>query len=232
MSLMGYSIPTPADRFEACLYYFPKYFKCGKILEVAADNGVIAKNLINHGIDCEQYMVTEASQARLDGLRRELKDKRFVFEEFDLECPSLDRRGLYDAVIMVALIEHLVDPLGAMKKARSYLRPGGFIYLDTPNIAKYTRRLKLLLGKFPSTASQDEGLQTYFGKPVVLYDEGHLHYFTFRSLSRMLVEYCGFSKVIKLGYHCGNSFFGKNLMHWLACCWPEMFSELAIVAYV
>ncbi len=231
LSRMVAAKPIPTDRFQACLYYFPKYFRSGKILEVAAGSGITARDLASQGIDFEQYMVTEASKTRLDGLKRELKDKRFVFEELDLETLSFNRLELYDAIITIALIEHLVDPLSAMKRIRLLLKPGGFVYLDTPNIAKYTRRLKLLFGKFPSTASQDEGLQTYLGKPVTLYDEGHLHYFTFRSLSRLLVEHCGFSKVIKLGYHSGNAFLGETLMHKLACYWPKMFSELAIIAY-
>jgi SAM-dependent methyltransferase len=137
----------------------------------------------------------------------------------------------YDAVIMVALIEHLIDPMGAMTRIRKALKPGGFVYIDTPNIVRYTQRLKLLAGKFPSTASRNEGLTTYYGEPADLYDEGHLHYFTYRSLSLMLTERCNFSKIVKLGYPGGKIVLGKHIHGLLATVWPELFSELAIVAY-
>ena len=96
---------------------------------------------------------------------------------------------------MVALIEHLIDPLNTMKKISSLLTKDGFCFIMTPNIAKYTQRLKLLSGRFPSTESIEEGLITYGGQPVTLHEEGHLHYFTFKSLSRMLTERCGFDKI-------------------------------------
>ena len=100
------------------------------------------------------------------------------------------------------------------------------------DIAKYDSRFKLLRGKFPSTASKNEGLTTYYNQPVDLYDEGHLHYFTFRSLSLLLTERCGFSKVEKLGYDCGGRIpLGKTIHNQLALLKPELFSELAIIAY-
>jgi len=117
---------------------------------------------------------------------------------------------------MVALIEHLIDPLRAMQRIRQLLKPGGFAYIDTPNIARYTLRLKLLMGRFPSTASMNEGLTTYSGKPTDLYDEGHLHYFTYRSLSLMLTERCGFSRVVKLAYPGGRRPLGKQTHNFLA----------------
>ena len=137
-----------------------------------------------------------------------------------------------DAAHHEDLLEHLADPMGALVRIRRLLRPGGFLYLDTPNIAKYTRRLKLLFGRFPSTASRDEGLTTYDGQPVDLHDEGHLHYFTYRSLSRLLVERCGFSSVEKLPYFTGGRLLGARGDHALACAWPQLFAELCVVARV
>lgn len=79
----------------------------------------------------------------------------------------------------------------------------------------------LLAGKFPSTASTDEGLTTYGRKPVALHEEGHLHYFTYRFLSRMLIERCGFSRVVKYGYAGGRMPLGGGVHSKLANVWPE-----------
>jgi SAM-dependent methyltransferase len=167
----------------------------------------------------------------LECLQNNIKDERVLVLELDADNIPKSEYGQYDAVIMLALIEHLIDPLGAMKSIKKLLKPGGFVYIDTPNIAKFTQRAKLLLGRFPSTASQNEGLATWDGKPVHLYDEGHLHYFTFRSLSLMLTQCCGFSKICKAPYTGGFILLNRKLHFFLAKAWPELFSELAVIAY-
>lgn len=125
---------------------------------------------------------------------------------------------------MNAVVEHLVDPVGALLTVRRQIAPGGYLLLTTPNIAKWTRRIKLLCGRFPSTASVDEGLLQYDGvTPTVLHDEGHLHYFTYRSLARILLERAGFSRVERLGY-------GRPAV--LARAWPTLFSDVCVRAWV
>jgi hypothetical protein len=133
---------------------------------------------------------------------------------------------------MLDVIEHLIDPLGAMKKISRILNKSGFIYLNTPNVAKYTSRLKLLFGRFPSTSSKNEGLIREDNTPIDLYDEAHLHYFTYRSLSIMLKQYCGFSRTEYVTYFHDKRFFGNRIGHFLAKQWPGLFSELSLVGYV
>lgn len=221
----------PLSRFEAAVKFFPEYFRGGDILEMGAGNGNIARALLARDARIRTYTLGDISPPRLEGLRRNLMDDRVLISLLDAENVPDSQAGKYDAVIMVALIEHLIDPMGAMTRIRKALKPGGFVYLDTPNIARYTQRLKLLAGKFPSTASRNEGLTTYYGKPADLHDQGHLHYFTYRSLSLMLTERCNFSKIVKLGYPGGKIVLGKHIHGLLATVWPELFSELAIVAY-
>lgn len=222
---------TPRDRFEACRAHFPARFRGGSILELAAGSGRVARSLLASDLPCSEYTVSDVAQVRLDATRVALDDPRARFERLDADDLSAQPAQRYDAVIMIALIEHLVDPIGAMREVRRMLRPGGFVYVDTPNVAKYTRRLRLLAGRFPSTASRDEGLRTFDGAPVDLLDEGHLHYFTFRSLSRMLVERCGFSRVDEGWYYEGPGLLSRRLETALARTWPQLFSELCVFAY-
>lgn len=221
----------PSNRIEAAVTFFPRYFSGGSILELGAGNGGLAKSLLDLDIGIDKYILGDISLPRVMGVAKNLQDDRIEARHVDAEAIGDDEAVQYDAIIMVALIEHLIDPMSAMAGLRKLLKPGGFVYIDTPNIAKYTRRLKLLMGKFPSTASMDEGLMTYDGKPADLYDEGHLHYFTFRSLSKMLIDRCGFSRVQKLGYPAGKFFLGEMFEYRMAKLWPELFSELAVVAY-
>lgn len=225
------TVRIPRTRFEAVANFFPKYFKGGDILELGAGNGMVAKCILDSDLYITSYTASEISSPRLEGLRKNINDDRLFVINVNADTFSENNLGRYDAIIMIALIEHLIDPLGTMRKIKQLLKPGGFVYIDTPNIAKYTRRIKLLFGKFPSTASRNEGLATYSNEPVDLYDEGHLHYFTYRSLTLMLTERCGYSHVIKLGYPDGRVLIDDNINNFLATNWPEMFSELVILAY-
>ena len=58
------------------------------------------------------------SAVRVEGIRRNLDDIRVKTMEIDAEEISKSRLDSYDAVIMIALIEHLVDPLRAMQEIR------------------------------------------------------------------------------------------------------------------
>jgi hypothetical protein len=54
-----------------------------------------------------------------------------------------------------------------------------------------------------------------------LHDQGHLHYFTYRSLARVCLERAGFSRVVSYGM---GGIPGR--------VWPELFSsEIFILAY-
>ena len=225
---------SPANRFEACLKYFPTCFRGGDMLELGAGSGLVARSLIANKLKFNTYTLSEVSPSRLKGLSQSFTDPRIRVLELDAESLPDDELHRYDAVIMIALIAQLVDPIAAMQQVRKLLRPGGFVFVETPNVAKFTRRAKLLFGRFPAIASRNEGLTTYDGHPVDLLDEGHLHYFTFHSLSRMLVDRCGFSRVEKLSYFVGPNgqrMFGHKIGDGLARLWPELFSEILVVAY-
>jgi 2-polyprenyl-3-methyl-5-hydroxy-6-metoxy-1,4-benzoquinol methylase len=223
----------PSNRFEACVKFFLDRFHGGDILELGAGSGLVARSLIDHGLAFNTYTLTELSDNRLKGLSRNFSDSRVRVTKMDAEAIPDTELSRYDAVIMLALIAQLVDPLGTMQRVRQVLKPGGFVFVETPNIAKFTRRAKLLTGRFPAIASRNEGLTSYEGAAVALHDEGHLHYFTFRSLSRMLLERCGFARVEKIPCFVGpngRKFIGHQLGHMLAQLRPELFSEIVIAA--
>jgi 2-polyprenyl-3-methyl-5-hydroxy-6-metoxy-1,4-benzoquinol methylase len=222
----------PTNRHEAMVKYFPKYFRGGSVLEIGAGNGCIAKTLLAEELGITSYTLSDISDKRLNEIDANLNDSRVKVKYIDVDDVPAKESDTYDAVLMVALIEHLIDPLGAMQNINKLIKPGGFVIVQTPNIAKYTRRIKLLLGQFPSTASKNEGLTKYSNEPADLYDEGHLHYFTYRSLSSMLVERCSYTKTLKLPYPDGKLVLGRYLHNRLAMLWPELFAEVAMIAYV
>jgi SAM-dependent methyltransferase len=225
------STRRPRNRYAAAVVTLAAQVPKGaKVLELGAGNGLIAESLRAGGIEFASYTIGDISTARLTGLRRNLTDPRFQFTDASAERPSQSFAGPFDTVIMVALIEHLIDPMGAMADLRTLLAPGGFVYIDTPNIAKWTRRIKLAFGRFPATASTNEGLSTYDGHPVDLHDEGHFHYFTHRSLALMLTERCGYAAVEFHPYFESPALLGGRIGSGLARVRPTLFSEIACIA--
>ncbi len=60
--------------------------------------------------------------------------------EATLDAAPLDERE-WDAVTLWNVLEHLPDPLAALRRARSLLRPGGVIYLTVPLCDSWDARL-------------------------------------------------------------------------------------------
>jgi hypothetical protein len=74
------------------------------------------------------------------------------------------------------------------------LKPNGTLVINTPNIAFLKKRVLLALGRFPSTSQPNEGVDS-----EILFDGGHLHYFTFRFL-RLVLEKKGFEVLRRVGF--------------------------------
>jgi len=93
----------------------------------------------------------------------------------DVEDPSvLAQAGNgFDAIIMADVLEHLRRPEELLQRVRGLIAPGGVLLLSVPNVAHFTVRRHLLLGRFERT---DRGIL----------DRSHLQFFTLASLRRVL----------------------------------------------
>jgi SAM-dependent methyltransferase len=131
-----------------------------------------------------------------------------------------------DVVIMSELIEHLVDPDGAVAEARRMLRPGGSLLLSTPNLAAWYNRGLLALGIQP--VFSEVSLRGVFGRPgrVVA---GHLRLYTRRALTEFLAA-SGFRCVTVAGarYHDMPRPLGP--LDRAFCRWPSASSILLVHA--
>jgi SAM-dependent methyltransferase len=134
--------------------------------------------------------------------------------------------GAADVVIMSELIEHLVDPDGAVAEVRRVLRPGGSLLLSTPNLAAWYNRGLLALGIQP--VFSEVSLRGVYGRPgrVVA---GHLRLFTRRALTGFLAA-SGFRCVTVTGarYHDVPRPLGP--LDRAFCRWPSAASILLVHA--
>jgi SAM-dependent methyltransferase len=89
----------------------------------------------------------------------------------------------FDVVVSDDVIEHLVDTDAYAREIHRVLRPGGWLFLTTPNLAAWFNRLGLLAGVQP--AFSEVSFEKVFGRPgwdIV----GHLRLFTHRSINEFL----------------------------------------------
>ena len=162
----------PRNRVEAIVAYAGEG---GSVLDVGCGSGQLLFHLRNR---FTKLIGLEYSALRLAQAQVNLAELPFVAIQGSMEAISDIKTGSVDCVVSADTIEHVPDVYLAANELYRVLRPGGRLVINTPNIAFVKKRALLLLGRFPSTSQSNEG----FGSDV-LFDGGHLHYFTFQSRS-------------------------------------------------
>jgi methionine biosynthesis protein MetW len=104
-----------------------------------------------------------------------VKSKGFIAQVIDINNETLPfPENYFDAVTLLAVLEHVFNPQALIFEIRRVLQPGGILIIDVPNVASFTNRTKILFGRLPKT-SGDPG-----------WDGGHIHYFTKSALDQLL----------------------------------------------
>lgn len=93
-------------------------------------------------------------------------------EVCDIEKTPLPQE-LFDLIIILDVLEHLVDPWSVVTRLREALTPGGTIIASIPNVGHYTVLIPLLRGQWEY---QDMGLL----------DRTHLRFFTAGSATALM----------------------------------------------
>jgi SAM-dependent methyltransferase len=139
------------------------------VLDVGCWAGSVGRFLMEHrratvdGVEPDAEIASHA--------RRFYRDV-FVgrFEDF-----LTDAQGTYDRLLFLDVLEHLGNPREALERAKSLLTAGGRALASIPNVAHWSVRKELLLGRW---RYEDNGLL----------DRTHLHFFTLESAEELLVE--------------------------------------------
>lgn len=142
------------------------YKRTGRVLDVAAGAGRFLARFQDQGFECH---ATEFSPEMCAYLEK----KGFVTHAGGL-YPAEAPREAFDIIVFTEIIEHINTPIPVLENLRQLLRPGGCIYVTTPNFASLERRI---LGP---------------GWGMLMWPE-HITYWTPRHLHRALRR-CGFRK--------------------------------------
>ncbi|MFA6092494.1 MAG: class I SAM-dependent methyltransferase [Elusimicrobiota bacterium] len=148
-----------------------RYAPGGRLLEVGCANGFF----LNAARMSYETLGVEPSRAARDYARGKLR--------LDVPAATMEEARFPDAsmdvVAMIDVIEHLADPLSILREAARVIKPGGVLYLVTPDVESLSARI---------LRSRWWGLRP-----------AHIYYFSPRTLAAML-EKAGFRVVESRSY--------------------------------
>lgn len=151
--------PITLKRYDALLDGFERFRTTNRIIDVGCGAGNFLERAALRGWEVHG---TEYGRIPIETCRA----KGIAVIEGPLN-PSNYATGSFDVVTSFEVIEHLVEPALELERMRTMLRPGGMLYVTTPN---YRSVGHLLAGGQWS---------------VVNYPE-HLNYFTPRTIRRLM----------------------------------------------
>jgi methionine biosynthesis protein MetW len=106
-------------------------------------------------------------------------------ETHDQLIAHTKEHGLFEAIFMSQVIEHIADPATTLRALKGLLSPNGHLIISTCSIVHWKCRLQILLGRWEY---EDYGI----------FDRTHLRFFTIKSFRRLLEE-SGYT-VVDFGY--------------------------------
>jgi len=154
------------------------------IIDIGTGDGLFIETLSERGYEnLHAHEIPKMDLSKIKGIARK------VYQDFDYQAIPSDS---FDAVTMLDLIEHVIDPRHLLQNCGRVLKKGGAVYFHTPVVTR-TDRFMHLVQKAPVIGAAGRIWQR--GRTSIF----HLQNFTEKSL-RMLLEECGFTDIdIKVG---------------------------------
>lgn len=129
-----------------------------RVLDIGCSSGNFGDVLINEkncevvGLDIDAPDIALAKKKLTRALVR------------NIEREEITDLGTFDVVVFADVLEHLLNPIGALEKAKKQLKKGGRVVFSIPNMAHISVRLQLMKGFFEYM-------------PIGVLDRTHLHYY-------------------------------------------------------
>jgi SAM-dependent methyltransferase len=125
---------APVYRRRVAIFRRLTRLRRGRVLEVGCGSGLLLVHLRDAGFEVEGVELSSADAAH-GRERYGLSIREGLVESLPLE------RGRYDAVILVNVLEHILDPAGLMRRTYDVLRPGGCLVAGVPVVDSTYARL-------------------------------------------------------------------------------------------
>ena len=158
--------PTPYRTHQRAL----GYLRPGeRVLEIGCSTGALTERIRDLG--CTVVGVEQRPEAAAKA--RAFCEEVLVGDIESLPLPWAP--GSFDAILLLDVLEHLVDPPAAIRRLLPILKPTGRVIVALPNIAHWSIRFRLLRGRFEYEESG-------------ILDRTHLHFYTWKTAPEMLVQ--------------------------------------------
>lgn len=141
------------------------------ILELGCGAGGTGRSALQAG-KAGRYVGIELSESAANAARQHLSEV-IVGNVEQLDLARFD--ASFDALIVSEVLEHLIDPWGALERLVRCVKPGGEIYASSPNVAQWQLILNLIGGRFDYEASG-------------VMDRTHLRWFTPQTYRQMFED--------------------------------------------
>jgi 2-polyprenyl-3-methyl-5-hydroxy-6-metoxy-1,4-benzoquinol methylase len=128
------TLPVPTRRrYRELLATFLPFRRTGRLLDVGCGSGFFVEEASAAGFAAEGSEISAAAAGFARG--------RGLFVHLGTLAEAGLPAGAFDVVTLFEVVEHLPDPAALIAEAAGLLRPGGLLYLTTPNFGGLTRRL-------------------------------------------------------------------------------------------
>jgi SAM-dependent methyltransferase len=178
----------------------------GKLLEYGCGSGSLLLGLAkeNRFDLCYGIDISEKALEKIQVAWMSLTDSQNFDSKVRLSLPTDDclpniPSDIFDVVISVATIEHVLDPYIVLDELHRISKSNAVLICSVPNYAYLKHRIHLLFGIQPRTGT-DEPVEKWREEG---WDGMHLHTFTKSSFSTLLQD-CGWQPQKWLG--CGTRF--------------------------
>ena len=140
-----------------------------KVLDIGCADGsfgskLAKKGALVYGVDISPVAVKIAIRKLKDAYVADLNNQKLPFAA-----------KTFDFVIASEIIEHLFNPANLLMEIKRVLKDKGILILTTPNFLYWGNRIKFIFGNFKYQTSG-------------IFDEGHVHFYTYRSLRSEIKE--------------------------------------------
>ena len=142
-----------------------------RVLDVGCATGYLAQALTARGCTVSGL---EFDAAAAEEARPHL-EKLVVGDVESLDLAEAFGGDAFDVVVFGDVLEHLRDPLAALRNARRVLAAKGSVVASIPNVAHGSVRLALMVGRFDY-------------QPLGLLDSTHIRFFTRASIEALFKE--------------------------------------------
>ncbi|MBF0166053.1 MAG: class I SAM-dependent methyltransferase [Alphaproteobacteria bacterium] len=162
------------------------------LFEIGAGSGQFARVVRDR---VRRLVCQEFNSDQADALRQ-----LFGAEVHTRSLDDLVLDETFDVVVYLHVLEHIPDPLAWLRQTMAFVKPGGILYIEVPNVRDPLLSLYRVSGYD----------QVYFRQP-------HLFYYDQKTL-RLMLEKAGL-KHMEIGI--GQTYSLTNHLHWTDCKTPQ-----------